>query len=194
MPLSIRPLFGRTLACAVAGLALSLSVPAFATPLTFTFSGAFNGSFQLDSNPVVILSSPGDYFYTDYTSGTGDFGSPRSLPGNIAFATTTYGNNNGFSGFTAEFYTTTGGGTYDIRGPQLFGGSTEAPVFSSGTFSASNYYTGQPGTLTISGGGGSRGPGAPAPEIGAGWLAGLATLAAFALTRLRFGRGRFAAA
>ena len=190
MPLSIRPL-GRTFACAVAGLALSLSAPALATPLTFTFTGAFNGSFMLDSNPVVATSTPIASGVL-YTGGTGDFATTRTEnagggPYNIAFFTDSF-----LPPVNSNFYSTRG---VDYgTGPQLFSGTTAAPVFSTGSYAFGEYFSGQPGTLTISGGGGSRGPGAPAPEIGAGWLAGLATLAAFALTRMRLGRGRFAPA
>jgi hypothetical protein len=120
----------------VAALAIPV-VPANAAPLLFTFSDTNNSSFQLDSNPV---SAPASIFSftTAVTNGMQngaafDFGTVRffsSISGGGVF--TEFGGPGGF-------------------GPQLYSGTTAAPVFSTGTFSFTNLLGSPNGsTLTIS--------------------------------------------
>jgi hypothetical protein len=120
----------------VAALAISV-VPANAAPLLFTFSDMNNSSFQLDSNPV---SAPSSIF-------------SLTVP-------VTNGMQNGASfdfGTVRFFSTISGGGVFTQFGgpggfgPQLFSGTTAAPVFSPGTFSFTDLRGVPTGsTLTIS--------------------------------------------
>jgi len=143
---------------------------ASAYPLLFSFSGGVNGSFGVDSNPTPN--------YLDATS----FGAPVS------------GATGDFSGAGGvEFYLPSGGGglaTYagpnnsifiGLGGPQLFTGSLTLPVFAPGTFVLHDSGGVTSTSLTVTG------PGAPAPDLGTGFLAGALALAALVFTR-RFGR------
>lgn len=141
---------------AVACAALAAASPACAAPLLFSFTGTFNGSFLLDSNPVVS-SFGASTFSADYTNGTGDF--PTNA--NAIFYDPDF--NAGFTLTTAPA---------DFKGVILFSGPTGKPHILSGTYTLDAGST----TLTI-------GPGAPGPEIAGGLFAALAALGALALTR-----------
>jgi hypothetical protein len=144
--------------------------PASAYPLLFSFTGGVNGSFQMDSHPTPTALYPSAFdtrFIT--SSATGDFagagGGEFYLPsGGGGLATYAGPTNNTFIG---------------LDGPQLFAGSLTAPVFAPGSFLLHESGGVTPTSLTVTG------PGAPAPELGTGLLAGTLALLAMALTRRR---------
>jgi hypothetical protein len=146
--------------------------PASAYPLLFSFTGGINGTFQIDSNPTptaLYVSAFDARFITG--SAAGDFagagGGEFYLPsGGGGLATYAGPSNNTFIG---------------LDGPQLFAGALTAPVFAPGTFVLHDSGGVTPTRLTITG------PGAPAPELGAGFLEGALALLVLAITR-RSGR------
>lgn len=147
-----------TVTFGLAAAALALATPASAAPLKFAFTGVFNGSFLIDSNPAPTFHDS-NQFQVDYTAGTGDF--PASA--------------------NAIFYVNDLPGGFDITtpfadhiGPILWTGTTAAPQFKTGKFSLDGGST----VLNI-------GPGAPAPELATGLLAAMAAFGALALTRRR---------
>ena len=157
-------------AALTAALLVVTAVPAAAAPLLFNFTGGETGIFRADSTPIPN--------YIDANS----FGTP---------ITDTTGVFAGAGG--AEFYLGSGGGGgglalyagpgssvfIGLEGPQLFSGSLSSPTFAPGYFHLRDASSGAATNLNV------IAPGAPAPQLGTGLLAGAASLAALALTRRR---------
>lgn len=163
-----RTSFRLALSVLAAGGALAVASPALATPLLFTVSGFYNGSFLLDSNPTPTSTGP-DNFVANISGQTGDF------VGEVDVA----------------FYNKSGGGgiasgpndTVELFGPQLYSGTFSNPSFRAGAFVNLVDFNLNLSDLTISVAGG--GPGAPAPELATGLLSGLLALGALAFSRRR---------
>jgi len=150
-------MISRSVISALAAAAtLAIATPAAAVPLKFSFTGIYNGTFQIDSNPVTSGAS-GVSFNAEYTGGTGDFPAAANI---IFYDPSSAG---GFNLSTAPA---------DFSGPILYSGPTAKPTLLTGTFSLNS------GTESL-----TVGPGAPAPEIAKGLLAALTAFGALALTR-----------
>jgi len=109
----------------ISAIAVVLSISAGAaqaTPLKFVLSGDYNYSWTLDSNPVPTgtNSNLSTYF--------------ASVPGVPANNLTFYVSGQG--GLSAGTGTddTVGTSIFDLTGPQIFGGTVNAPTFSTGVF------------------------------------------------------------
>lgn len=170
----VRPLAGfRPFVCAaVASAAFALATPASAAPLLFTFTGFFNGSFRLDSNPVPTFVDV-DHFSVGIAAQTGDFAKESE----VSFYTSANSAGGGLISGPGNFV--------DVYGPELYSGTFANPVFSPGAFVLSDLSGSRTIDLAIAA------PGAPLPDLGGGLVAGVIALVALATTRLRLGR-RFA--
>jgi len=116
---------------------VAFASPAYANPVTFTFSDPNASSFVLDSNPV---STPSSIFsFTVPVANGMQNGAPFDF-GTVRFFSSFSG-----GGVFSEF------GSPGGFGPQLFSGTTALPVFSPGTYSFTDLF-GRPNgsTLTIS--------------------------------------------
>lgn len=156
----------------------SLATPACAAPLLFSFSGAINGSFTVDSHPNAVAdNSLVRYFQTHVGNATGDFAPLNSFNG--------WGTDGAGQFRNAQFNTAYWNGGLDtpfdlLHGDLLFSGPTDTPEFLPGKYHLSGS---GPVDLVI-----SAAPGAPAPALATGWLAAAAAAAALAFTRVRRAR------
>jgi hypothetical protein len=128
-------------ATTIAGAAV-LSSPAAAQPVQFTFTSlagpTSDFSFIVDSSPIPNSSAINE-FHLDSIDVT--YGGTAS------------------TGFLAFYTTAKGGGLsdlvlFDLFGPQLFSGTTDAPVFLTGSFGLNDSAGAPAGTLTINAAGG----------------------------------------
>jgi len=168
------------LSLAACAAAFAFAAPASATPLKFTFTGASVGSFNLDSNPTpanVYSAST----MVSISNATGRF---------AGFDVATFFAASDAGGFFATDFLTLS--TYaDFYGQQLYSGSLAHPVFAVGIYDLGTRSAFRDIVLTVTDATGAvfgpsrAAPGAPAPEVGAGWLAALAAAAALVLTRRR---------
>lgn len=117
----------KLLSLLAASAALVVAVPAQAATLLFKLTGAFNGEFLLDSEPVPNTVTIGGF----RVSLTGPYES--------AF----FWNSNFGGGLS--LYSTGNNVVLDSYGPRLYGGSESAPSFGPGT-----YWLGGGTVLTIS--------------------------------------------
>ena len=127
----------KNIALGMATALVAFASPAYAAPLLFTFSDANHSSFQIDTNPV---STPSFIFSFTAPVTNGMQNGAAFNFGNVRFFSA--GSGGGvFSEFGAE------GGF----GPQLYSGTTAAPVLAPGTFSFTDLAGNRTGaTLTIS--------------------------------------------
>jgi len=154
---------GFTLAAASAGLALA--TPAAAVPLLFSFTGDLNGSFIVDSNPVPVATSSTSTI-VHMSNAAGDF----------------------LGESTNEFFLASDGGGFltgplgkiETFDPQFFSGTLANPVFAPGKFVVTDFTNTLFSDVSV-----SSAPGAPAPELSTGLLAGLTAFAALVATRRR---------
>jgi len=150
-----------------------VAMPVQAAPLLFSFSGNVSGSFAIDSDPVPYFVN-GVSFRTNFSDGTGFFsGSSGPGTGELDGLDPSW-----FGGMSLALYPS-GGGFLTGNGPQFWSGPLSAPHFVAGSYAMTDQ-VGNAYSLTISN------PGAPAPELAGGLLAGLA--AAFALVATRRGK------
>ena len=131
--------FAKFVVAAVAASAFAL--PAQAALLTFTVTGDYSATFQIDSNPTPDDLSAGQYFtifdvenFPAATLGVAD----------VSFF-------NGSVGGGLELYDFYGSNVLlSTDGPQLYTGSESAPTFLTGTFALTQYQGTGTYTLTIS--------------------------------------------
>jgi len=133
----------KTIAFMTTAAALAIAAPANATILQYTLTGLDGtgtveaASFQLDSTKAPSAFNASAFAFYD-VAGIFTYGTITQTLEDIIFYTSAL--DGGF--FTSDYVVTT-------AGPQLFTGSTSAPVLSTGTFALTDYYTGGNLTLTV---------------------------------------------
>jgi hypothetical protein len=158
-------------ACTFAA-ALLWATSAQASPVKFTFTGAFNGSFELQDGAPADSFTAGQAFNKSFTNPTGNVG---PLGGYVAGYNPAV-----FSGLDMLINTAANNAFY-FDGPKFYSGSEAVPNFPFGSYALRDAFTNASTTLVI----GAGAPGAPGPELGGGLLAGLASAFALFATRLR---------
>jgi len=107
----------------------------------FTVSGAYSASWQMDSAPTPDLAAVG--LGISFGDVSGFYQNAVSALADVSFFTSAMG-----GGMSIEDYY---GGTFLLvaDGPQLYEGTEEAPVFSTGTYALTEYQGTAGYTLTI---------------------------------------------
>jgi hypothetical protein len=135
----------KSAAFACAAILGAMSTSASADPLLFTFTGAFSGSFNLDSNPAIGGQGGVDAFYISNVPVTYN-GTTTVEPYVDFYASTANGGITVGTGVDA-------GSTYlfDLYNTVLYTGSASAPQFKTGSYLLSSTDGGTNNvTLTIS--------------------------------------------
>jgi hypothetical protein len=132
----------------LATIALSMAGSAKAATMLFTLTGgAFNATWQLDSNPVPdFVGRP--------TAGISFFSVPGTIGGASATFRTVYFYAQPGSAGGLRLATDSGGNVFDSFGPQLYLSPGSAPTFVAGTYALDGFFDENspsftPSTLTI---------------------------------------------
>lgn len=161
------------LSLAVSGLAVAAA--AQAAPLLFTLEGSRNAVFRLDSNPT---PSSFTSLQTNFTNVAGNFGGVDTVASLVNF-----GRSDGVFSAAALNIQAPGLGFTQFSGPEIFSGTTENPIFSTGVFNLNNPFFGGPATLTISEIGGGIGSAVPEPASWAMLIVGFGLVGTAARSR-----------
>lgn len=145
-----------------AALACMIAAPASAVPLTFDLTGAYTASWMLDSNPEPDFID-GGYRFNLYDV-NGRFPGASTPVADLIFYNQRFD-----GGLAIEDFFADSKALLVTTGPQIYGGTEEAPFFRPGTFQLADFYNANRYTLTIS----AAAPAVPEPATWAMMLVGL---------------------
>lgn len=157
----------KILSCAAIAATLLCAGAANAALYQFTVSGAYSASWQMDSAPTPDLAPVG--LGITFGDVTGVYANAVSALADVSFFNSAMG-----GGMSIEGYY---GGTFLLiaDGPQIYQGSEETPLFTTGTYALTEYEGTASYTLTIAA--------VPEPATYGMFIAGMALVAVAARRR-----------
>lgn len=130
-------------ALAGAAAASFMALPVDATPINFNITGAYAASWTLDSSPEPDFTD-GGYRFNIYDV-KGDFSGASTPLVDLIFYSQRFE-----GGMAIEDFYAGGNALLVTRGPQIYGGTEDAPTFKVGTFQLTDFYNSNSYTLAIS--------------------------------------------